>query len=83
MILLNLPARGLQMKSARLKGGGLNLTYGNQPISFRLSTGQKLQSPEEILEFLGEVKGDIAQEVEAMTEEGLERPPECFFKGIG
>ena len=48
-----------------------------------LSTGQNPQSPQEILEFLGEVEGDVTQEIEAMAEEGLERSPKGFFKGIG
>ena len=48
-----------------------------------LSTGQNFQSPQEILEFLGEVESDIAQEVEAVAEEGLERSLKGFFKGIG
>ena len=48
-----------------------------------LSTGQNFQSPEEILEFFVEVEGDIAQEVEAVAEEGLKRTLERFFKGIG
>lgn len=50
---------------------------------FALSTGQKFQSPQEILEFFGEVEGDIAQEVEAVAEQGLERSLKGFFKGIG
>ena len=49
---------------------------------FFLSTGQNPQSPQEILEFLGEVEGDVTQEIEAMAEEGLERSPKRFFKGI-
>ena len=48
-----------------------------------LSTGQKFQSPEEILKFLGEVEGDITEEIEPVAEEGLERSPKGFFKGIG
>ena len=48
-----------------------------------LSTGQKFQSPQEILKFFGEVEGEVAQEIKAVAEEGLERSPKCFFKGIG
>ena len=48
-----------------------------------LSTGQKFQSPQEILKFLAEVEGDATQEVEAVAEQGLERSPKGFFKGIG
>ncbi len=44
---------------------------------------QKFQSPQEIVEFFGEVEGDIAQEVEAVAEEGLERSLKRFFEGIG
>ena len=54
-----------------------------QVCGISLSTGQKFQSPEEILEFFVEVEGDIAQEIEAVAEEGLERSPKGFFKGIG
>jgi hypothetical protein len=48
-----------------------------------LSTGQKPQSPEEILEFLGEVKDDVTEEIKAVPEEGLKGPLKGFFKGMG
>ena len=34
-------------------------------------------------QFLGEVEGDITEEIELVAEEGLERSPKGFFKGIG
>jgi hypothetical protein len=49
----------------------------------KLSTGQKPQSPEEILEFLGEVKDDVTEEIKAVPEEGLKGPLKGFFKGMG
>ena len=49
----------------------------------KLSTGQKPQSPEEILEFLGEVKDDVTEEIKAVPEEGLKRTLKGFFKGMG
>jgi pimeloyl-ACP methyl ester carboxylesterase len=48
-----------------------------------LSTGQKPQSPEEILEFLGEVKDDVTEEIKAVPEEGLKGTLKGFFKGMG
>ena len=70
------------MAMAKMVGG----CDGNSRIllyNFVLSTGQKPQSPEEILEFLGEVKDDVAEEVESMAEERFEGPLKGFFKGIG
>lgn len=46
-----------------------------------LCTGQHFQIPPEILEFFGEVEGDVTQEIEAVTEEGLERSPKSFLRG--
>ncbi len=57
--------------------------YDGTLDDLHLSTGQKPQSPEEILEFLGEVKDDVAEEVESMAEERFEGPLKGFFKGIG
>ena len=51
-------------------------------ISRFLSTGQGF-SPQEVLEFFGEVEGEVAQEIGAVAEEGLGQTPERFFKGIG
>ena len=48
-----------------------------------LNTGQNSQDPRELLEFFGEIQGDVAEEVEAVAEEGLEGALECFFKGMG
>ena len=54
-----------------------------QPQRIDLSTGQKPQSPEEILAFLGEVKDDVTEEIKAVPEEGLKRTLKGFFKGMG
>ena len=48
-----------------------------------LSTGQNFQNQQESLEFIGEVEGDVTQEIEAVAEEGLEGSPKGFFTGIG
>ncbi|NJM11608.1 MAG: hypothetical protein HC889_06750 [Synechococcaceae cyanobacterium SM1_2_3] len=42
-----------------------------------LNTGQNLQTPQEFLEFLVEVQCDVAEEVEAVAEEGLEESLKC------
>ena len=52
-------------------------------ISRFLSTEQGFRSPQEVLEFFGEVEGEVAQEIGAGAEEGLGQTPERFFKGIG
>ena len=49
------------------------------PLDFHLSTGRKSQSPEEILEFVGEVEDDVTKEIEAVAEKGLERSLKGFF----
>ena len=48
-----------------------------------LSTGQNLQGPQEFLEFLGQVQGDVAEEVESVAEQGLEGALKCFLKRMG
>lgn len=50
-------------------------------ISRFLSTGQGFRSPQEVLEFFGEVEGEVAQEVGAVAEEGLGQTPERFLRG--
>lgn len=46
-----------------------------------LSTGQNFQSPQERLEFFGQIKDDILEEVEFVAEEGLERSLKSFLSG--
>ena len=64
-------------------GGSGELRQEDVANPGELSTGQNFQRPQEIVELLGEVEGDVAQEVEAVAEERLERSAKCFFKGIG
>ena len=54
-----------------------------RPMGGTLNTGQNSQDPRELLEFFGEIQGDVAEEVDAVAEEGLEGALECFFKGMG
>lgn len=50
-------------------------------ISRFLSTEQGFRSPQEVLEFFGEVEGEVAQEIGAVAEEGLGQTPERFLRG--
>ncbi len=64
----------------------INIIQNTTISSFHLlglSTGQKSQGPEEILEFVGEVEDDVTKKIEAVAEERLERPPKRFLKEIG
>ena len=48
-----------------------------------LNTGQNYQGPQEVLWFFYKIQGDVAEEVEPATEEGIEGPLNCFFKTMG
>lgn len=52
-------------------------------VLFHLSTGQKPQCPEEMVKVLGEVKGDVTEEIESMAEERVKGSLKGFFKGMG
>jgi hypothetical protein len=50
---------------------------------FSLSTRQKSQQPLKLPKLVGEVEQDMADEIEALSKEGLKRSAESFLKGIG
>jgi hypothetical protein len=48
-----------------------------------LSTRQKSQEPVELFKLVFDIEQDMADEIKAVSEQGFERSPEGFLKGIG